>query len=551
MQKLSFSDLLPMAKANMPIVAVQAPSVEDDNTIYRILQEVAIPLKYKAYVWAVGEELKELTLTDTGLSDNPLGIKPEGYTSADQIAAMLDLIEQKDSNPRSLYILQDVHKFLSGSSADELVIRKFKTLYQSLKRQAKRVLLLGQSITLPPDFLGMVHLVETDLPNAKEVEQFLLNIVSATKNRFSVAEQELQVSLDGQGLERLIRACLSLTISEIGDCLRFASQRDRRIDAQTADLVTAFKIEKLSKLGIEFSSPPDVPIGGMGLFKEWIATRVKLFSEEARAARLPLPKGCILLGPSGTGKSLAAKTTAQIWGVPILRIDLGQFMSSLVGESENNLKQFFHLVDSIAPCVVWIDEIEKAFAGAASGPSTDSGVGRRMFGSFLQWMNDRVSSSFVIATANSLNGLPPEFLRKGRFDEIFFVDLPSAPERYEILKIHAKKYKSTEIPKNLRVEIADEVLQEIVSITVNFSGAELGYLVDGARIEAFAEGSKTISLQLLEKVAKTVTPVAVLKAEELTQLRDYCSKYARPASEKVQAKNSRSSIRPGDAQMEF
>lgn len=559
---LTINDLLPMCRTNLSMIAIRSPSVEDANTIKRIVDEVAKPLSFAAFRWALGEELMQVDTNEGGLHSSQAGFKPEGYTGTDQIVAMVDYITSLDKNCGHLYIFQDVHKFIYGASADEVVARKFKTLHETLKSHRKRVIFLGQNIQMPTDFSGMVHEIDIPLPDEQEIQEYLDVSCSRLKSRLAKAKEpiKLQVSLPPDDKEKVVRSMLGLTISEIGDVLRFAAGRDRKIDITTIDVINIFKFNKLEKLGVKFSPPPDVEIGGMDKLKEWLSIRVKLFSKKARARRLPFPKGILLLGTPGTGKSLAAKTTARLWGVPILSVDLGQFMGSLVGESEQNLREFFRLIEAIAPCCLFIDEIEKAFAGAASGPSTDSGVARRMFGSFLQWMQERKSPIFVVATANSLTGLPPEFLRKGRFDEIFFVDIPQYQERLDIINIHIAKYQSVDIPPEERVNIPLEYREAVAQETEGFSGAELGALIDEAAILAFYEDrAGQITLDDLQRIRKTIVPVAVREAENLASLREYCSKYARPASSESPNmvkivgvhQSSNNTQHPGDAEMEF
>ena len=245
-----------------------------------------------------------------------------------------------------------------------------------------------------------------------------------------------------------------------------------------AELVQSYKISKLKKLGVDLSPQPDSDIGGLDNLKKWVTTRESLFSESARKYNLPYPKGIMLIGPPGTGKSLIAKTIGNYWRVPVLSLDIGSIYGSLLGQSEQNLRNILATAKAIAPCILFIDELDKSLTTGGSAAS-DGGTSSRMFGNLLTWMSDKTEPVFVVATANNLSAIldnAPELLRKGRWDEIFYVDLPRKSERLEIFQIHAKKYNA---------KISDKLLRFLVESTEGNSAAEIASIVYTAVAEKF------------------------------------------------------------------
>jgi SpoVK/Ycf46/Vps4 family AAA+-type ATPase len=260
-------------------------------------------------------------------------------------------------------------------------------------------------------------------------------------------------------------------------------------------------------------------IGGLDIAKAWAVQRKLAFTKEARAYGLQSPKGVLFVGIPGTGKSLFAKCIATAWSQPLLRLDLGALQSKYVGESQANIRKALALAETIAPCVLWLDEIEKALAGS-SGPQGDGGVSADALGAILSWMQDQ-KGVFVIATSNDVSALPPELLRKGRFDELFFVDLPTRGERAEILRVALKQH-GRDLPVNL--------LGSVVDATADFTGAEIAALVPDALFRAFADGAREITSEDILEAAKTCSPLAKTASEKIAKLRDWAKGRARRAS---------------------
>jgi SpoVK/Ycf46/Vps4 family AAA+-type ATPase len=261
-------------------------------------------------------------------------------------------------------------------------------------------------------------------------------------------------------------------------------------------------------------------VGGLTNLKAWLSQRTAAFGERARQFGLPEPRGLLLLGVQGCGKSLTAKAVSAHWNLPLLRLDMGRIFSGLIGSSEENLRKAIRVAESVAPVVLWVDEIEKGLSGVASSGAGDSGVSARVFGTLLTWLQEKTAPVFVVATANRIDGLPPEVLRKGRFDEIFFIDLPEQAERQDIFRIHLHRRKR---------EPTAFGLEELATLTDGFSGAEIEQVVIAGLYEAFAEG-KELAQPHLVRVIQDTFPLSVTMGDEIGRLREWARGRTRPAS---------------------
>jgi SpoVK/Ycf46/Vps4 family AAA+-type ATPase len=260
----------------------------------------------------------------------------------------------------------------------------------------------------------------------------------------------------------------------------------------------------------------------MELLKEWLEKRTESFTDRAREFGIPAPKGVLLLGVQGCGKSLIAKAIAAEWNLPMLKLDVGRIFGSLVGQSEENIRRAIKVAESVAPCVLWADELEKGFAGSGSSGVSDGGTTARVFATFLTWMQEKTAPVFLIATANDVSALPPEMLRKGRFDEIFFVDLPDGPEREQIFRIHLQKRKRD--PKKFK-------LKDLAARTEGYSGAEIEQIVVGALFLAF-DAKRDLTQKDLVAEIEAVVPLSTMMREEIDELRTWAQMRTRPASKR-------------------
>jgi len=361
--------------------------------------------------------------------------------------------------------------------------------------------------------------LDLDLPREEE----LLGLLQETVDQVC-DNAKVQVSLEPGDRERVVKALLGLTWAEAENALAKVVVETSRIDAEDIDLLLAEKEQIIRKSGtVEFYSTPERfgSIGGLDLLKRWLRQRGRAFSEAAREFGLPNPRGLLLVGVPDCGKSLSAKAVAAEWRLPLLRFDLGKVFGGLVGQSEDNMRRALKMAEGVAPCLLWVDEIEKGLSGAR-GESGDSGTSQRVFGTMLTWMEEKAAPVFVIATANDISALPPELMRKGRFDEIFFIDLPTATERAAILAIHLTKHHR---------DFREFDLVQHAMATEGFSGAELESVVISALYEAFGEGQDTRleDRHLLQAISQTVPQSRSMK-EAIGALRKTAQGRWRPAS---------------------
>ena len=331
------------------------------------------------------------------------------------------------------------------------------------------------------------------------------------------------IDLDAAGRERLLQAALGLTLGEAENVFARIIVKDQRLSADDVSGVLEQKQQIVRKSGLlEYceAQEPMTQVGGLAVLKEWLGKRSLAFSDEARAFGLPAPKGILLLGVQGCGKSLCAKAVSGLWELPLLRFDMGRMFGSLVGSSEENVRRAIAVAESVAPVVLWVDEIDKAFAGAQGSGNSDGGTTARVFGTFLTWLSEKRTPVFVVATANDISQLPPELLRKGRFDEIFFVDLPTEEERREVFRIHLER-------RGRRA--GDFDVETLVASSGDLSGAEIEESIVSALYDAFAAREELATKHVLSVLAGTV-PLARTMDEQIGRLRAWAAGRARHAS---------------------
>src|SRR5512133_3181439 len=435
-----------------------------------------------------------------------------GLDGAREPLAALAAIE-KLSEP-SLVVLKDFHPYLQ----DPAVVRALRELSHSLKSTFTTVVLLSPTLVIPPEIEKEVSVLDVPLPGYRDLLQLLKEIVGVVRQG-----NRAKVDLTKDDADQLIKAALGLTLAEAENAFAKAIARDGRLSKDDVPLVLEEKRQVVRKSGLLEYYPTEerlANVGGLDLLKRWLARRGAAFSDAARRFGLPEPKGLLLLGVAGCGKSLTAKAVAAQWGLPLLRLDMGRIFSGLIGSSEENLRRAIQVAESVAPVVLWIDEIEKGLAGMQSSGVSDGGVTARVMGTLLTWLQEKTAPVFVVATANKIELLPPELLRKGRFDEIFFIDLPAAAERREILRIHVRKRGR---------DPAAHDLERLAALAEGFSGAELEQAVISALYDAFAEG-KELEAAHLEAAVRGSLPLSVTMREEIERVRDWARTRTRAAS---------------------
>lgn len=420
----------------------------------------------------------------------------------------------------ALFVFKDLHPFLTRSN--HAVVRRLKDIASHLKNTRKTIIIVSPILEVPPEIEKEITVIQFPLPGLNEMSELIGRVadeVSALRN--------VVIDLDAHGCERLAQAALGLTLAEAENVLAKIIVKHERL---SGDLVGEMFVEKqqiIKKNGLlEYYAAAETfdVVGGLDILKEWVRKRGKAFTPEARAFGLPAPKGMLLLGVQGCGKSLCAKAVSTLWQVPLLRFDVGRVFGSLVGSSEENIRRAIAVAESIAPAVLWVDEIDKAFAGSAGSALVDGGTTARVFGTFLTWLSEKTAPVFVVATANDISQLPPELLRKGRLDEIFFVDLPNETERAEIFRIHIRKRQRDDS----KFDIA-----RLVAASDQFSGAEIEEAVISALYDAFDDGREVTTEDILASLRQAV-PLARTMAEQIQRLRQWAEGRARNASKQWQ-----------------
>jgi len=421
----------------------------------------------------------------------------------------------RDSSKRAVWILRDIPQWLK----DPTVLRGLRSLARSLplapRDTARAVIVLTPSGDVPAELSGHAVVIDWPLPDRAEIGALLQTALDALPDdiRAQAAENGTR--------DAAIDAAVGLTEEEAGACYRKSLVISRKIDPATVAVEKKRVIAREKVLEWFDPLPGGLDaIGGLDLLKGWLNGRRSAFSAKARAYGLPAPKGCLLVGVPGCGKSLTAKAIATAWQMPLLRLDMGALKSKFVGESESNIRKALKVAETVAPCVLWLDEIEKAIAGATQG-AADGGTSADALGAVLSWMQERAGAVFLVATSNDVSVLPPELLRKGRFDQLFFVDLPTEIERAEILRAALRAHKRD--GAGIDVEAVAAVCQE-------FTGAELAALVPDALYSAFNDGAREIATADLVTAARGTVPLARTAATKIEALRQWGKVNAVPAS---------------------
>lgn len=444
------------------------------------------------------------------------GVSPQSRQSIDEKTRdpvnALDLVmEYVDP---AVFVFKDFHPFFS----DPAVARKVREVALYLKNSYKTLILVSPTLRLPMELEKEVCVVDFGLPGPEEIGELLDRTIEEMNKNAG-----LNIKLAGPQKGAIVNAALGLTINEAENVFAKTLVQTGGLSEKDISIILSEKEQIIRKSGmLEYYRATEAfdNVGGMAQLKDWLRKRSSAFTAEARKFGLPAPKGVLLIGVQGCGKSLCAKALASQWRVPLLRLDLGRVFSSLVGSSEENVRQAIQVAESVAPTILWVDEIEKAFSGTQSSSFSDAGTTSRVFGTFITWLQEKTSAVFVIATANNITQLPPELLRKGRFDDLFFVDLPDRDERAEIFRIHiAKRSRKPD----------DFDLKQLATASDGFSGAEIEEAVVAALFDVFDKGQELNTDAVLASINATV-PLSRTMKEEIDGLREWARDRARPAS---------------------
>lgn len=451
------------------------------------------------------------------------GQKVDGTNSPDKA---IDFI--RDCNKNAVFVMCDFHVYfgVKGRQVDYNVVRRLRDIIFELKTSKfrKNVIFLASELLIPDSMQKEITVLDLPLPTLEELKA-KLDKMASQNNQIDTS------GLDEDAKEKLCKAALGLTLQEAENAFALAMVNDGRLDGKDLGVILSEKMQVIKKTGILEFINTDIrvsDVGGLENLKNWLNKRNNSWSEAAKKYCLPAPKGVLITGVPGCGKSLTAKAMSAAWQLPLLKLDFGKIFSGIVGSSEENMRKAIKTAEAVAPSILWVDEIEKSLSGINS--NGDSGTSSRIFGTFLTWMQEKTAPVFVIATANNISGLPAELLRKGRFDEIFFVDLPTHRERKEIFKLHLeKRLKDKDVASKL--EVNDLLFEKLADMTEGFVGAEIEQVVITALYEAFFN-KRALEFFDLENTVKNVVPLSVTQKEQILSLRQWANVRAVAATKK-------------------
>jgi hypothetical protein len=492
-----------LIRARYPILYIIS---SEETRVQELIVDIAKKRQKKVFEWTCS-----MGIVPAGTSIQSL--KARDASTKDPLTALDQVIEQVEP---ALFVLKDFHPFLTRNNF--AVTRKLKDIALHLKNSFKTIILVSPVLEIPTELEKEVTVLNHPLPSREDLSALLDRIIADVKQF-----KQVTIELGDAGRERLLRAALGLTLGEAENVFAKIIVKDERLSGDAVGEVFAEKQQIIRKSGLlEYYATAENfgNVGGLAVLKEWLTKRAAAFTDEARAFGLPPPRGILLLGVQGCGKSLCAKAVANLWQLPLLRFDMGRMFGSFVGSSEENVRRAISVAESVAPAILWVDEIDKAFAGSQGSGISDGGTTARVFGTFLTWLSEKTAPVFVVATANDISQLPPELLRKGRLDEIFFVDLPGREERREIFRIHLTKRGR---------EAAQFDLTALADASLNFSGAEIEEALNSALYDAFYARRNLATPDVLAAIAQTV-PLAKTMDEHISRLRVWAGGRARNAN---------------------
>src|SRR6266446_7076685 len=492
-----------LIRARYPLLYIVS---SEEMRVQQLVVDIAKKRQKKVFEWSYS----------TGIVPAGTSIQSQKHRNAatkDPLMALDQVIEQVEP---AIFIFKDFHPFLTRNNF--AVTRKLKEIALHLKNSFKTILLVSPVLEIPTELEKEITVLNHPLPTRDDLSALLDKIIEDVKQF-----KQVRIDLDEAGRERLLQAALGLTLGEAENVFAKIIVKDERLSGEDVNEVFAEKQQIIRKSGLlEYYATSETfsHVGGLAVLKEWLQKRAVALTEEARAFGLPAPKGILMLGVQGCGKSLCAKAVSCLWQLPLLRFDMGRMFGSLVGSSEENVRRAIAVAESVAPTILWVDEIDKAFAGTQGSGVSDGGTTARVFGTFLTWLSEKTAPVFVVATANDISQLPPELMRKGRLDEIFFVDLPTRDERIEVFRIHINKRGRDAIQFDLAT---------LAEAAKDFSGAEIEEGINSALYDAFYAKEEITTEHVLTALAQTV-PLARTMDEQINRLRSWAEGRARNAS---------------------
>ena len=478
------SELALFLKARYPIIYIN--TIEEDRVEYVIRKNVKTNLNRSIYSWDFVD----------GYTNNP---NNEEFAKRNPLQA-LELVERLNAETPALFLLKDFNRFLTDLS----ISRKLRNISRILKLQPKTIIIIGTDLTIPKELQDLITVLQFQLPLEEEINQEITRLVNS-----------LNIKIEPELFENLTRACQGLSLERIRRVLSKIIATYKTLDNNSIAVLLSEKKQIISQTEIlEYSSVNEkiTNLGGLDNLKEWLKKRKTAFGIQASNYGLPTPRGLLLIGIQGTGKSLTAKAIANDWQLPLLKLDVGKLFGGIVGESESRLRQMINVAETISPCILWIDEIDKAFTNTES--KGDSGTSNRVLGTFISWLSEKTKPVFVISTANNIDLLPLEIIRKGRFDEIFFLDLPKKEEREEIFKIHLQEFR----PNSWK----SFEYQKLAQLSDSFSGAEIRQSIIEGMYHAFYEKREFTTEDICQAI-KELIPLANLESQQMLKLQEWAS----------------------------
>ena len=480
---MKFNDELALfLKARYPIIYIN--TVEEDRVEYVLRKNVKTNLNRSIYSWDFVD----------GYTNNP---NNEGFARRNPLQA-LELVERLNAETPAVFLLKDFNRFLTDLS----ISRKLRNISRILKLQPKTIIIIGSDFTIPKELQDLITIIQFQLPLEEDISQELNRLITS-----------LNIKVDSQLFENLTRACQGLSLERIRRVLSKIIATYKTIDENSISVLLSEKKQIIRQTEIlEYSSVSEKidNLGGLDNLKDWLKKRKTAFSIQASNYGLPTPRGLLLIGIQGTGKSLTAKAIANDWQLPLLKLDVGKLFGGIVGESESRLRQMINVAETISPCILWIDEIDKAFSNTDS--KGDSGTSNRVLATFTSWLSEKTKPVFVISTANNIDLIPLELIRKGRFDEIFFLDLPKKEEREEIFKIHLQEFR----PNSW--ESFDYSL--LGKSSDSFSGAEIRQSIIEGMYHAFYEKREFLTDDICLALEELI-PLAYLESDQMVRLQNW------------------------------
>ncbi len=501
---MNFRDELELLiRARYPILYIIS---SEETRVQEVVAKIAIERRKKVFEWTCTSGLVPAgTSIQSQQSRHP--------ATKDPLAALDMVIEQVEP---ALFVFKDFHPFLTRQNF--AVIRRLKDIALHLKDSFKTILIVSPVLEIPAELEKEITVLNFPLPAREDLSALLDRIIAEVQDFKQVA-----IELGEADRQRLLQASLGLSLGEAENVFAKIIVKDQRLSGGHVQEVLAEKQQIIRKSGLlEYCATTETfsQVGGLAVLKDWLHKRAAAFSDEARAFGLPAPKGILMLGVQGCGKSLCAKAVSTQWQLPLLRFDMGRMFGSLIGSSEENVRRAIAVAESVAPAILWVDEIDKAFAGGQGSAVADGGTTARVLGTFLTWLSEKAAPVFVVATANDISQLPPELMRKGRLDEIFFVDLPAEQERAEIFRIHLAKRGR---------DAANFDTAACAAASPDLSGAEIEESINSALYDAFHAGCQVTTAHILAALAQTV-PLAKTMDEQMNRVRQWAEGRARNAS---------------------